>query len=387
MTKSNSIPPDNSNRLVSAVVGIVAWNEEENIQAAIDSLLQQTLFADLAKKNEVCQIICVCNGCVDNTVSIARNLLEAASRTHPFCSAIAYKMVELEQPSKTNALNHLFQIAAPDDAEMLIVMDADITLHAPASLSNLCAALRANPKAWFSIPAAIKQASSSDASSAVTSLSEKGTALHAVGTPDKPNWVPGQLYCVRRAIAKAIYFPKELMAEDMFLSMLAHTHFLSNPSASIDKDTIVKAANASYVFAPYLGVRDILSNQKRQAMAHVIQELLVEWADAELDDSQKGTVALAKRLEAQDMRDAGWIKQRLETRLQQRKLFWKLLPNMYYTWPLRAAFEGAGRGGISLLPVAFLRTGLHLAGLYLANSAFRRGQTYFWADKRTSEAA
>ena len=121
-------------------------------------------------------------------------------------------------------------------------------------------------------------------------------------------------------------------------------------------------------------------------MAHVIQELLVEWSDAELDESQRGVAALAESFKSQDMRNAGWIAKRLKARLQQRKMFWKLLPNMYYTWPLRAAVEGVGRGGVALLPVAFLRTGLHLAGLYLADTAFRSGQTYFWADKRTSEA-
>ncbi len=380
MADSHNIAIDNPNRSVSVTVGIVAWNEEENIRATLESLLAQTLFADLAAKNEVGQIICVCNGCVDNTVSIIQGLLETAIQTHPFRAAITYQIVELEQANKLNALNYLFQTAASATAEILVVMDADITIHGASSLSNLRDALQANPKAWFSVPVGIKHGQLDEARNIVTNLSVQGSALHQVGTPKNPNWVPGQLYCVRRSIAQAIYFPKELMVEDMFLSALAHSHFFTAPLVPPDKNTIVKVSSAAYFYVPYLKTRSVLANQKRQAMAHVLQELLVEWVYSELDESQRGMTALADALRSKDAREVGWLSKRLQATLRQKKLFWKLLPNMYYTWPLRAAFEGTGRGGLALLPVAILRSGLHLVGLYLADSAFRDGQTYFWLD-------
>ena len=380
MADNNNTAIDNSSRPVSVAVGIVAWNEAENIRATLESLLEQTLFADLADEGDTCQIICVCNGCVDNTVSIVKDVLESAVQTHPFRAAITYKIVELEQANKLNALNHLFQTATPAEAEVLVVMDADITVHGSSSLSNLRGALQANPEAWFSVPVGIKHGQLDEGRNMATNLSVQSSALHKVGTPKNPNWVTGQLYCVRRSIAQSVYFPKELIAEDMFLSALAHSHFFSQPLDPPDKATIVKVDGATYLYAPYLGARSVLAIQKRQAMAHVLQEVLVEWAYSELNESQRGVMALADTLRAKDAQDASWLNERLKAKLRRKKLFWKLLPNMYYTWPLRAAFEGTGRGGLALLPVAIIRTGLHLVGLYLADSAFRNGQNYFWFD-------
>ncbi|MGB7085873.1 MAG: glycosyltransferase family A protein [Phormidesmis sp.] len=381
MIDTDTLTTNDRTRSTSVTVGIVAWNEEKNIKSTLESLLEQTLFADLAAKNEVCQIVCVCNGCVDNTAAVARAVLEMAAQHHPFCSAISYKIVELEQAGKLNALNHLFQTAAPSEAEFLIVMDADITIHSPSSLASLCAALQANSNAWFAIPRGIKRGQLDEQRNLQTNMSVQGSALHEVGTPENPNWVPGQMYCVRRSIAQAIYFPKELLVEDMFLSTLAHSHFFSKPLDPPDKATIVKVDSATYIFEPYLRLPDILANQKRQAMAHVLQELLINWIFSNLSESERGIAGLSSALKAKDAQEDRWLGQLLTAALREKKLFWQMLPNMYYTWPLRAVFEGAGRGGLALLPVALLRSGFHLLGLYMADSAFRDGQTYFWVDK------
>ncbi len=368
-------------------VGIAAWNEEKNIRETIESLLEQTLFADLKSQNQFCQIVCVCNGCTDNTAAVAREVLARAAHSHPASAAISYEVVELEQAGKLNALNYLFQTAAPSKTEFLIVLDADITIDSASSLTNLYKTLQAHPKAWFSIPVGIKRGQLDEQRNIQTSLSVQGSALHDVGTPKNPNWVPGQLYCVRRRIAKAIYFPQELIVDDMYLSLLAHSHFFSKPLDPPDRDTIVKVESATYIFDPYIEFRDILANQKRQAMAHVLQELLTNWIYAELPAAQRGIAELSNSVREKDVKDNGWLGQLLATTLRKQKLFWKLLPNMYYTWPLRAAFEGVGRGGLALLPVAVVRACFHLLGLYMANSAFRNGQTYFWVDKGTGSTS
>ena len=64
-------------------IGILAWNEDEAIEATLNSLLRQSLFANLARRNLNCEIICVANGCTDGTASVAASFFAAQRREHP----------------------------------------------------------------------------------------------------------------------------------------------------------------------------------------------------------------------------------------------------------------------------------------------------------------
>lgn len=371
-------------RPIAVAVGIVAWNEEENIEAALDSLLKQTLFADLADADKVCQVVLICNGSVDNTPLIAQSFFEDAAQNHRYRSAFDYKILAIEQAGKLNAINYLLSTAAPSEADFLIVMDADITIQSRSSLTNMCAALQGDPEAWFAVPTSIRR-SQAKGRTMRTNLSIQGGALHLIGTADKPNWVTGQLYCVRSRIAQAVYLPKELLVDDMFLSILAHSNFFTRSLNAPDKSRVVRVESATYCFEPYLRLRDVLASQKRQAMAHVLQHVLIRWIDANLAESQKGITALSATLKAKDASGLPWLKQLLIQELRdERKPFWQLLPNMYYTWPLRAVWEGVQRGSLLLLPIAITRSFLHFLGLYRAARAFHDGQTYFWTDRHSS---
>src|SRR5260370_1590986 len=53
-----------------------AWNEEAAIRATLDSLFQQSLFEELSKYHECCDVLCISNGCVDRTAGIAAEVFE-----------------------------------------------------------------------------------------------------------------------------------------------------------------------------------------------------------------------------------------------------------------------------------------------------------------------
>src|SRR5438128_744863 len=74
-------------------IGIIAWNEEETIVPMLRSVLQQSLFAELSRRGETCEIICVANGCTDRTAEVAAEFLSTQSQTHPYSEAFAGRVM------------------------------------------------------------------------------------------------------------------------------------------------------------------------------------------------------------------------------------------------------------------------------------------------------
>ena len=86
-------------------IGIIAWNEEKGIAAMLQSLLQQSLFAELSRRGQTCEIVCVANGCTDRTAEIAAELLVAEATAHPYAEAFTGRVMNLAERGKINAWN------------------------------------------------------------------------------------------------------------------------------------------------------------------------------------------------------------------------------------------------------------------------------------------
>src|SRR5437762_618337 len=69
-------------------IGIIAWNEEEGVESALQSLWQQRLFSQLRKRGLRTEIICIANGCTDQTAAIARRFFER-SKTDPLGASVS----------------------------------------------------------------------------------------------------------------------------------------------------------------------------------------------------------------------------------------------------------------------------------------------------------
>src|SRR5258705_58404 len=64
-------------------IGVMAWNEEKSIGRMLDSLFGQSLFAELARQNLACEVVCVANGCTDRTTAVAAQSFEQQLQEHP----------------------------------------------------------------------------------------------------------------------------------------------------------------------------------------------------------------------------------------------------------------------------------------------------------------
>src|SRR5579864_3787713 len=78
-------------------IGIIAWNEEQGIGAMLESLFQQTLFAELGKRRQQCEIICVTNGCTDRTPEVVAEIFTRQTREHPEAANFSCRVINVAQ--------------------------------------------------------------------------------------------------------------------------------------------------------------------------------------------------------------------------------------------------------------------------------------------------
>jgi glycosyltransferase involved in cell wall biosynthesis len=106
--------------MIRCTVGVMAYNEEQNIIQILHALLNQN--------RSVCQIeeiVVVASGCTDRTVELA----EAVAREHPMIKLD----VQAERAGKAAAINRLISIAG---GEVIVLVGAD-TLPDPTALEQL----------------------------------------------------------------------------------------------------------------------------------------------------------------------------------------------------------------------------------------------------------
>lgn len=111
-------------------VGIPAYNEERNIANLIGSIIKQTSI-----KFELKQILVVCDGCTDKTVSIVKKL------------AKKYKNIRLIERSirsgKAAALNLIYE---KSNTDFLMTIDADVAFIGNKNIDLLISTMLNNPQ-------------------------------------------------------------------------------------------------------------------------------------------------------------------------------------------------------------------------------------------------
>ena len=101
-------------------IGVTAYNEEENIGALLDALMEQHLY-----QVEISEIIVVASACTDRTVPIVQEFMQRDSRI--------FLIEQEEREGKTSAIN-LFLAAAAED---ICVLESGDTIPHEHSVENM----------------------------------------------------------------------------------------------------------------------------------------------------------------------------------------------------------------------------------------------------------
>ena len=111
---------DQTSKTIRCSVGITAYNEEANIGALLDALLNQYL-----NRVEISEIIVVASGCTDATVPIVQQYAAREPRIRLF--------VQEKREGKTSAINVFLQNAQ----EEICVLESGDTLPAPTAIEDM----------------------------------------------------------------------------------------------------------------------------------------------------------------------------------------------------------------------------------------------------------
>ncbi|MDB6108591.1 MAG: hypothetical protein JWR69_341 [Pedosphaera sp.] len=358
-------------------IGIIAWNEERNIQHTLESLFQQSLFEILSGRDLRCEILCLANGCTDQTREIAAAVLAEQSEHHPFRQAFVCRALDIREQGKNNAWNLFVHNFSAPEARHLVLMDADIVINHPRTLANMVATLEENPAACVATDQPCKHiAAKSD-----VSLMERFSLLASQLTQAGEGQLCGQLYCIRAEVARRIYLPKDLAAcEDGFIKAIVCTSFLTTESVP---SRILRAPEASHTFEAYTSIRAILKNQKRQMIGQAIVHILVDDYLTTLSRAER--FDLARTLREKDTNDPFWLKRLIGEHLRRTRFFWRLIPG-FASLRFKRLARLRGWNKIICFPAAFAGLLVAMVSCFRARGFLEQGQTQYWPHAKSSGA-
>lgn len=367
--------PDELNRceLPYVSIAIFAWNEEGAIESTLRSLLEQDLYAHLGRRKLRCEIICVANGCTDQTAQVAGEVLERVMSRHPDRGALECRVADLKERGKVNAWNQFVHRLSAGASRYLFMMDADIRIHRAETLRSMLNALENDGESNIAVDVPRKDISFK----ARRSLNERLSLAATRMTSRAEGQLCGQLYCIRAGTARRIYMPNDLAAcEDGFIKALVCTDFLAHPPSA---RRICVAPGAEHTFEAYTSPGAILKNQKRQIMGQTIVHLLVDRFLPGLSAAERAD--MVGTLKGKDATDPGWLKRLISEHLRGRRAFWRLHPGL-----LGNRFRHLRRLGavqrIRCLPAALAGAAAALAASFLAYRSLKKGCTNYWPKAR-----
>ena len=372
LLRGSDLGAEKAKRPILVSIGILAWNEERAIANTLGSLLEQSLFAELDRQGLGCEIVCVINGCTDRTPEIASQVFEEQAIQHPYRRCFSGRVENLSEQGKQNAWNQFVHQCSSREAQFLIIMDADILIHRKESLWKMIAALQNDERLSvtatlpckdiaFRNPRAIKERLS-------LSMSEMTRAANGQ--------LCAQLYCIRAAVARNLYLPRDLGAcEDGFIKAVACTDFFTH---EILPERIRIVPGAEHIFEAYTSPLAVLRNQKRQIIGQTILHVLLDDHFKTLTTHERQT--LGETLKRKEEADRFWIKRLIAEHLKRTRFFWQLYPGLLtLRWKRLKNLSGWKR--VVCFPAAAGSVLVAFLASFMAWNALKRGGTGYWPKK------
>ncbi len=349
-------------------IGIMAWNEEASIIPMLESLFQQSVFAELASRNVRCEIICLANGCTDRTVEVAGEIFAKMRRDHPVRRALQLQVADIATPGRNNAWNRFVHEFSDREARFICLMDADIIFNRADTLQLVLGELERNSHLGGVSDTPVKNI----ANKVQPSWRERISLATSAMTGTIEGRLNGMLYCLRADIARNLFLPRDVLAnDDGFFKAAICTDFFVAP---LDPTKVVSVREATHLYAPYLSLSAVLNNQKRQMIGqttvHVIIEYLMTLPAAE-------RVNLAATLQRHETEDPDWLKKLIDAHVARTVVFWRLFPGILgFRWRRLARMRGMRR--LTHLPATIAGFAVTLIACWQAARFLRRGVTNYW---------
>jgi glycosyltransferase involved in cell wall biosynthesis len=350
-------------------IGILAWNEEQGITHTIESLFEQSLFKPNGLSRYTVEVVCIPNGCIDNTATVAESAFQEQLRKAE-SSQVSCQVCEVKTPGKSNAWNQYVHHHANQDADFVFLMDADIWFDNPHTLENMVVTLEQNPLAQAASDQPIKHLHKN----ASNSFFDRMSLMASQEKKTQVAQICGQLYCVRGPVIRDIWMPTGLTVEDGFIKAMLVTDCFRQEE---DLSRIVLAPDASHIFDAYTSFGDFFAHEKMLWISITIDNILKEYLRNHA--GQEGAGAFIK---SNTESDPDWYTNLLKDYFGRG---WWVMPSPFKTH----RFKGMGSRGLPYIlkyfPVRLLRLLIDIVVIFYANWTIKRSNSvYFWDKTRES---
>jgi hypothetical protein len=332
------------------------------------SLFEQSIFRLLAARGERCEVICLANGCTDGTVAVAGEIFAQQERAHPARTGLSAWVADITTPGRNNAWNRFVHELSAPEARYLCVMDADIVFDRADTLELVLRELETHPHLGGASDWPVKAIGLKNR----PSLRERLSLATSEMTGTISGRLNGMLYCLRAPIARNLYLPRDVVAnDDGFFKAAICTDFFRAP---LDPSKVVSVRNATHLYEPYLSFRDVVNNQKRQMIGQTTVYVIIEYL-TNLPEAQR--TQLADTLREHEARDPDWLKKLIDAHLARTRFFWQLFPGILgFRW--RRLRQMPGWQKVTHFPAAAAGFAVTLIACWQASRFLRRGVAAYW---------
>jgi len=354
-------------------IGILAWNEEVSIRATLHSVFAQSLIRDAATSGFEIQIVCVPNGCTDNTAQAAKGAMLAAAEKLNCPETVRWQVHPLTTPGKTNAWNVFVHELADPQADIIFLVDADIQIYMPDTLRNMLQKLCAHPEAFICTDLPVKHIVFKQRYSLLDQISMKTANINQSASGQ----LCGQLYCARAAWLRRLWIPEGIIVEDGFIKKMAVSNFLVEPENAAQR--LLIAETASHVFEAYTRLLDVLATHRRQIAGYIIHRWIWEFLQAHKNDAPDA----AALIEQLNQTEPGWSPRLIAEQIRKRdyiRIYRILLSTRF------ARFRGfSSSKKAAYFPVLAVQVSLDSLQFLAALRLLCRGKlSRVWRDTRTT---
>lgn len=336
-------------------LGIFAHNEEQNIGPMLESLFEQSVLKQhgaVALGVSFVEILCLANGCSDQTVAVANDL---GGKLPPH---IDYRVIDMPEPGKSRTWNAYVHSLSDRPADFLILMDADIEFAAADVLEQLVDALQANRHATIATDTPVKSFKRDGEN---LSLADRGS-LAASGQKSLEGMLCGQLYCARATELRRIWLPPALPVEDGYLAAMVTTSGFTEPT---DLSRIAWVPAARHFFRTHRSIGGFVAHEARIIVGSTINSWLFSmlW-----DWGKQGHVGTF--IGQQNGVDAEWLSRLIDQKIEAGGGW--LIPMHFILWRLAPLKGQSLAKKLRLAPVALAATALNFVACVRANSILKR---------------
>lgn len=289
-------------------IGMLAYNEEKTIKSTVQHILKQDIF----KRSEFdkVQFLIVANGCTDRTVMVVQEVINN-SEINSTVSLQNIRVDKIETAGKSNAWNIYVHELSWQDADYLILIDADIELSDEGSLTRLVEQLIDIPEAAVSIDIPRKDIEKKHKINAL----EKISLLLSKVDSQKRKAISGQLYCIKGDDARQIYIPIGLPVEDGFLAAMIET---DNFTRVEGLSRITVAESVSHYFQALVSPIELFRHEKRLMIGSTINSMIYNHLWTNVTDKNKHAGILIRDL---NVTEPNWLAVLIE-QYKENRGFW-----------------------------------------------------------------